>query len=128
MFFIVAEICILVSYAVSVLLPMNLSRLTDRVLYGEEYGLLGTAIRDYCLLFGISTLINFIYAFVWQYLNNHYVLDVKKEIYKNVVYAESTFLSGMNSGDLMTRINRDSEQFIHVVQRNLFHFNFTSTP
>lgn len=59
LFFIVAEICILVSYAVSVLLPMNLTRLTDRVLYGGEYELLGTVIRDYCLLFSIATLFNF---------------------------------------------------------------------
>lgn len=122
LFFIVAEICILVSYAVSVLLPMNLTRLTDRVLYGGEYELLGTVIRDYCLLFSIATLFNFAYAFVWQYLNNHYVLDVKKETYKKVVYAPSSFLSRMNSGDVMTRIDHDSEQFIHVVQRNLFHF------
>lgn len=122
LFFIVAEICILVSYAVSVLLPMNLTRLTDRVLYGGEYELLGTVIRDYCLLFSIATLFNFAYAFVWQYLNNHYVLDVKKETYKKVVNAPSSFLSRMNSGDVMTRIDHDSEQFIHVVQRNLFHF------
>lgn len=122
LFFIVAEICILVSYAVSVLLPMNMTRLTDRVLYGGEYELLGTVIRDYCLLFSIATLFNFAYAFVWQYLNNHYVLDVKKEMYKKVVYAPSSFLSRMNSGDVMTRIDHDSEQFIHVVQRNLFHF------
>ena len=97
LFFIVAEICILVSYAVSVLLPMNLTRLTDRVLYGGEYELLGTVIRDYGLLFSIATLFNFAYAFVWQYLNNHYVLDVKKEMYKKVVYAPSSFLSRMNS-------------------------------
>ena len=122
LFFIVAEICILVSYAVSVLLPMNMTRLTDRVLYGGEDELLGTVIRDYCLLFSIATLFNFAYAFVWQYLNNHYVLDVKKEMYKKVVYAPSSFLSRMNSGDVMTRIDHDSEQFIHVVQRNLFHF------
>ena len=122
LFFLVAEICILVSYAVSVLLPMNLTRLTDRVLYGGEYELLGTVIRDYCLLFSIATLFNFAYAFVWQYLNNHYVLDVKKDMYKKVVYAPSSFLSRMNSGDVMTRIDHDSEQFIHVVQRNLFHF------
>ena len=82
LFFIIAEVCILVSYAVSVLLPMNLTRLTDRVLYGGEFELLGSVIRDYCLLFCISTIFNFIYAFVWQYLNNHYVLDVKKEMYK----------------------------------------------
>ena len=122
LFFIIAEICILVSYAVSVLLPMNLTKLTDRVLYGCEFELLGIVIRDYCLLFCISAVFNFIYAFVWQYLNNHYVLDVKKEMYKKVVYAKSSFLSGSNSGDLMTRIDHDSEQFIHVVQRNLFHF------
>ena len=122
LFFIIAEVCILVSYAVSVLLPMNLTRLTDRVLYGGEFELLGSVIRDYCLLFCISTIFNFIYAFVWQYLNNHYVLDVKKEMYKKIVYAKSSFLSGSNSGDLMTRIDHDSEQFIHVVQRNLFHF------
>lgn len=122
LFFIIAEVCILVSYAVSVLLPMNLTRLTDRVLYGGEFELLGSVIRDYCLLFCISTIFNFIYAFVWQYLNNHYVLDVKKEMYKKIVYAKSSFLSGSNSGDLMTCIDHDSEQFIHVVQRNLFHF------
>lgn len=122
LFFIIAEVCILVSYAVSVLLPMNLTRLTDRVLYGGDYELLGNVIRDYCLLFCISTMFNFIYAFVWQYLNNHYVLDVKNEMYKKIVYSKSSFLSGSNSGDLMTRIDHDSEQFIHVVQRNLFHF------
>lgn len=32
--FAVAEICILVSYTISVLLPINLTRLTDEVLYG----------------------------------------------------------------------------------------------
>lgn len=122
LFFIIAEICILVSYTVSVLLPMNLTRLTDRVLYGGDFELLGSVIRDYCLLFCVSTIFNFIYAFVWQYLNNHYVLDVKKEMYKKVVYAKSSFLSRSNIGDLMTRIDHDSEQFIYVVQRNLFHF------
>lgn len=36
-FFLIAEICILVSYGVSILLPINLTRLTDEVLYGGEY-------------------------------------------------------------------------------------------
>ena len=121
-FFIIAEICILVSYAVSVMLPINLTRLTDHILYGKKYEMLEIVIRDYCFLFAISTIFNFAYAFVWQYLNNHYVLDVRKGIYQNVLHANASFLSNMNSGDLMTRIDRDSEQFIHVVQKNLFHF------
>lgn len=121
-FFLLAEVCILVSYAISVLLPLNLTELTDKVLYGEQYDLLPTVIRNYVLLFLVATVFNFIYAFVWQYLNNHYVLDVKNKLFEKIIFAKASFLSGMNSGDMMTRIDGDAEQFIHVVQRNLFHF------
>lgn len=121
-FFLLAEVCILVSYAISVLLPLNLTELTDKVLYGEQYDLLPAVIRNYILLFSVATVFNFIYAFVWQYLNNHYVLDVKNKLFEKIIFAKASFLSGMNSGDMMTRIDGDAEQFIHVVQRNLFHF------
>lgn len=120
--FVVAEICILVSYAVSVLLPLNLTRLTDRVLYGREFYLLSEVIKDYIYLFVTATVFNFIYAFVWQYLNNHYVLDIKNKMFEKIIFAKASFLSGMNSGDIMTRIDGDADQFIYVVQRNLFHF------
>jgi len=120
--FAIAEVCILVSYTVSVLLPINLTRLTDDVLLGGRYDLLSVVIRDYCILFIVSTLFNFIYAFTWQYLNNHYVLDIKKQLFSKMIYSKVSFLSGINVGDLMTRIDNDSEQFIHVVQRNVLHF------
>lgn len=120
--FAVAEVCILVSYTVSVLLPLNLTRLTDEVLYGGQFALLPQIIRNYIYLFLSATLFNFIYAFAWQYLNNHYVLDVKNKLFEKIIFAKASFLSGMNSGDMMNRIDGDAEQFIHVIQRNLFHF------
>ena len=120
--FLIAEICILVSYAISVLLPINLTKLTDEVLYGGQYSLLPEIIRNYVFMFLTATVFNFIYAFVWQYLSNHYVLDVKNKLFQKIMFAKVSFLSNMNSGDMMTRIDGDSEQFIHVVQRNLFHF------
>lgn len=120
--FLIAEICIIVSYAISVMLPLNLARLIDEVLYGKKYILLPEIIGKYISMFALSVVFNFIYAFVWQYLNNHYVLDIKNRLFEKIVYAKSSFLSEMNSGDMMVRIDGDSEQFIHVVQRNLFHF------
>lgn len=121
-YFSIAEICILISYAISVLLPLNLSRLTDEVLYGSNYELLPVIIRDYIILFLTATVFNFIYAFVWQYLNNHYVLDIKNKMFEKTITAKASFLSHMNSGDIMSRIDGDSDQFIHVIQRNVFHF------
>lgn len=120
--FLLAETCILVSYTISVLLPLNLTKLIDEVLYGNKYFLLPEIIRNYIFMFLISATFNFIYAFVWQYLNNHYVLDVKNKVFEKIIFAKANFLTGMNSGDIMTRIDRDSEQFIYVIQRNLFHF------
>ena len=120
--FIVAEICILVSYAVSLLLPLNLARLTDKVLYGFRHDLLSAVIRNYAILFGVAVIFNLIYAFTWQTLNNRYVVDVKNEIFRKTIFAKAGFLCNMNSGDIMSRIDGDAEQFIHVVQRNLFHF------
>ena len=120
--FLVAEICILVSYTVSLLLPLNLTRLTDKVLYGQNNELLMTVIRDYIILFVIATAFNIIYAFAWQTLNNRYIVDIKNELFHKTIFAKARFLSGMNSGDIMSRIDGDAEQFIHVVQRNLFHF------
>lgn len=120
--FLISEICILVSYVISVLLPLNFKKLVDEVLYKNQYSLLYEVIRDYIFLFLIAAIFNFIYAFLWQYLSNHYVLDIKNKMFEKIIFAEASFLSRMNSGDMMTRIDVDSEQFIHIVQRNLFHF------
>ena len=120
--FLIAEICILVSYTISVMLPINLAKLTDEVLYKGQYSLLPEIVRNYMFMFLTATVFNFIYAFVWQYLSNHYVLDVKNKLFEKIIFAKASFLSNINSGDMMTRIDGDAEQFIHVVQRNLFHF------
>lgn len=119
--FAVAEICIVVLYAVAVLLPLNLTFLTDEVLNDGKYEQLWTVIRNYILLFVVSCIFNLIYAFVWQTLSNQYVGDVKISLFDKIVHAKAAWLSSINSGDLMTRIDTDSDQFLNAIQRNLFH-------
>lgn len=97
--FLIAEICILVSYAISVLLPINLTKLIDEVLYGGQYSLLPEIIKNYIFMFSSATVFNLIYAFVWQYLSNHYVLDVKNKLFEKIIFAKASFLSDVNSGD-----------------------------
>lgn len=120
--FLLAEICILVSYAVSLLLPLNLTLLTDQVLYGRNHALLGQVIQNYLWLFLVAAAFNAVYAAVWQNLQNRYIVDIKNEMFRKTLFARASWLSSMNSGDIMSRIDTDSEQFLHVVQRNLFHF------
>ncbi len=120
--FLTAELCLLVSYGVSLLLPLNLTRLTDQVLAGGQYGLLGPVIGAYAVLFLTAAAFNLLYAWVWQTLNNRYLVDVKNALFEKSVRARPSILTGRNTGDVMSRIDVDSEQFLHVIQRNLFHF------
>lgn len=120
--FLVAEVCILVSYAVALLLPLNLVQLTDQVLFGQKYDQLGRVVATYAVLFILSTGFNFLYAYVWQTLNNRYLVDIKNAVFRSALCAKAARLAEMNSGDIMSRIDVDSEQFLHVVQRNIFHF------
>ena len=120
--FIVAEVCILVLYTVSVLLPLNLTRLIDDVFYAENYMLLKEVILMYLLLFAVRGITNLVYSYTWQTLNNRYVVDVKTSIYKTIMYSKADKLVNMNSGDIMSRIDNDADQFIYIVQRNIFHF------
>lgn len=120
--FAVAEFCIIILYAVSLLLPWNLTRLIDRVIYGEEHALLANVILVYCVLFLISTATNLSYAYIWQTLNNRYVVKIKTDMYEKLLRSKAKYLSKLNTGDAVARVEWDSDQFIHVIQKNVFHF------
>jgi len=120
--FLVAEVCIILLYVISVLLPLNLADLVDEVLYKRDYSkFLGIGMK-YLIMFVGAASINFTYAFVWQYLNNHFVLDIKNRMFDLIIHSRASFLSKINSGDILTRIDGDADQYIHAVLRNGFHF------
>lgn len=120
--FTTAEFCIIILYAVSLILPLNLTRLIDRVIYGEEHALLANVILTYCILFLISTATNLFYAYIWQTLNNRYVVKIKTDMYEKLLRSKAKYLSNLNTGDAVARVEWDSDQFIHVIQKNVFHF------
>ena len=83
----ISEVCILILYAISIILPMNLSRLVDEVLNGFNRFALPEIIRDYCVLLLIGSMTNIVYAFVWQYLTNNYVLNIKNKMFEKIIFA-----------------------------------------
>ena len=120
--FIIAEICMLVTYGVILFLPLNIAMLTDKVLYVKNEDLFGEVIFNFIILFVLNVVFNLLYGYIWQTLSNRYVLDIKNKLFGKNMFLKAETLSNMNSGDVMSRIDGDADQFIHVIQRNLFHF------
>lgn len=120
--FFIAEICILTTYACSLVLPLNLSKFTDEVISAERFDLIGTVVASYVVIFVVSLIVNLIYSHVWQSLYNGYVVDVKCDVFESVMSAKAENLNNLNSGDVMERIESDADQFIEAVLKNGFHF------
>ena len=120
--FFIAELAIILLYIISLILPWNLTRLTDRVIYGEEHTLLANVILVYVILFLMSTVVNLAYAFIWQTINNKFVVQIKTDMYNKLLRSKAKYLSSINTGDAVARVEWDSDQFIHTVIKNGFHF------
>ncbi|MDR0286863.1 MAG: ABC transporter ATP-binding protein/permease [Clostridiales bacterium] len=118
----ICEVSMMGIYVVSALLPLNLSKLTDVLIYGMDMYLLKQCLIKYAYFFGASLIFNFIYANAWQRLNNTYIVEVKNSMFEKIMRAVPERLLRMSSGDVMSRIDTDADEFIHIVIRNLFHF------
>ena len=121
-YFIAAEICLLVTYAISILLPLNFTKLVDEVFNQKKHDLLNEVIYGYVIMFVTAMVFNFIYAFVWQRLYNRYIVNIKTDLFSKIISLKAKYLSDANTGDLTERIENDCEQFLHIIQRNVFHF------
>ncbi len=120
--FLISEICILITYTVALLLPINLRILTDDVLTLGKMDLFQDVLVNYIILFSIATGANLLYAYVWQTLSNNYIVDIKNKMFDKIINSKLSMYSDLNSGDVITRIDNDSEQFLNVIQKNIFHF------
>lgn len=119
--FLAEEVCLLGIYAVSVVLPLTFERLVNDVLYSSGFNLLPEIIITYIILFVTAAVFNIGYGFISQTLQNKYVVEIKNALHKQIIYSKASVLSDINSGDLMSRIDHDSEECLNAVQRNLFH-------
>jgi len=118
----IAQISIIVSYAIQVLLPLNLLKLVDEVIKEGRHELIGSVLNTYLLLFVISVVNYFIFSQVWQTIYNNYTVDIKCAVFKKVIYAQAKELNSINSGDIMSRIDVDCDQFNEAIFKNVFHF------
>lgn len=120
--FLVAEICIVITYIVQLLLPLNLLKLVDEIIKNGKQELIKPVLLTYAGLFVVSIIFNFVYSRVWQKIYNSYTVDIKCAVFEKSMHAQAKELNNMSSGDVMSRIDIDCDQFNEAIFKNVFHF------
>lgn len=120
--FLIADLCILIMYGITFLIPQQIIRLVNLVFQAELYYILPDIIKTLLTYFLINSAANLLYSFLWQKLNSTFVVDVKNDLYKKLLYTKPANLNSLNTGDIMSRLDSDADQFISFIQRNIFHF------
>jgi len=115
------EVCLITSYILDVFKPLVFAAIIDQAFYHGDKKFFMLGILIYLVLFTGDILAWMIYAFVWQRVNNKFVFDIRMKLFERVLYAKASFLLNMKTGDVQTRINEDSAELIHIIQRNLLH-------
>jgi len=57
-----------------------------------------------------------------HYLNSMYVLEIRDKLFKKIIYGKSSFLSDMNAGEITAIADEYTDDCLHFVVRNFFHF------
>ena len=117
-----AEICMFSLYIVSVVLPYILQKLVDEGIYWKDIDIITNCCFMYLICFCIYVLCQSIYSYNWQRLSNAFSIEIKNDVMNHILKAKTEKRCNMDTGDLMHRIDWETDQFIHIIIKNGFHF------
>lgn len=115
------EICLISGYLFDVIKPLILAAIVDESFYHGNVYFFFRSLLLYLILFFGGSIFLLLYVFTWQRINNKFVLDIRIKMFEIILYAKASYLSNIKTGDVQTRINSDASQFMHIIQRNVFH-------
>lgn len=101
--------------------PFLLSMMVDEVFLHSNKAFYLNAIGFYVVIYLIQAIMLFIQTVTFAYLSNRFLFDVRLKLFKKIealpILKRQTYVTG----DLMTRINRDTDEIMDFIHVNYFN-------
>lgn len=105
----------------SIVMPVLFGIMIDEVVYKQNVPLFIELGGMYVALSIFSCILYFFIYAQHHYLMNMYTLDIKLDLFKHLNQCDAEYLSDMSTGDLSTLLQRDSNECMHFIIRNVIH-------
>lgn len=102
-------------------MPVLFGVMIDEIVYKQNVPLFLKLSGAYVVLAVLSCALYFYIYQQHHYLMNMYTLDIKLDVFKHMLKCDAEYLSDMSTGDISTLLQRDSNECMHFIIRNVIH-------
>ncbi len=119
--FILIFFCILATTFSSALYPYIFGRLVDEVFYKKDVTIFYQIVVAYFFVFVLNQLLHLLQNITWTSLLTQFLFDIKTAVFDKILYYKGEVLDELHSGDIIARMNKDSEGFMNLICWNTFY-------
>lgn len=119
--FLILYTCIIVTTFSGAFYPYIFGRLVDEVFYAKNMSKFINIVLIYGLVFLFNQIMHFVLNITWAKLMTRFLFDIRKDIYNKGLSYKGKTLSSMYSGDIISRMGNDTEQFMNFIHWNVFY-------
>lgn len=109
-------ICITFMTVVGLTFPFLNGKIINVVFYDKDM----PAFLNLCFIYAVIFFFNQIVVattnnFMWSHLMTGFVFDIRRVIFQKILHMKGKELSGMYSGDMISRMNNDATDFMNLI-------------
>lgn len=119
--FILLLLVIIITTAIVAFYPYLFGKLVDSLFYRNnvsEFFRIGVI---YFVIFAVNQSLHYVLNMTLAKLNIGFVFDIKKSIFNKVLSYKSKELAEINSGDIIARINYDTDEILSFIKSDIFY-------
>lgn len=119
--FIILFLCIIITTFIGTFYPYIFGRLVDEVFYGKNMSVFLSIVLVYGVVYLFNQVMHLILNLSWASLMTKFLFDIRTAILNKVLSYKGQKLTRIYSGDVIARMDKDTEQFMDFIHNNMFY-------
>ena len=112
---------IVLTTAIVAFYPYLFGKLIDALFYDKNIPMFAKIVCIYLVIYIINQILHYCLDMMVAKLGITFSFDIKKHLFHKVLTYKSRDLSNLNSGDIISRINKDAEEPLNFIYHDFFY-------
>lgn len=119
--FIGVFLIIVVTTAIVAFYPYLFGKLIDALFYDKNISMFVKIVLIYLVIYIINQILHYRLDIMVAKLGIQYSFDIKKNLLHKVLTYKSKDLSSLNTGDIISRVNKDADEPLNFIYHDIFY-------